>query len=534
MRKIVKQLVALGLAVTMIGSLTACKSETKKTDTKSATATESKDSKDGKEKEVVTLKAFTMGNEPSGGMDKFYEQLDALTVKDLGCKVRFDFIPWGDEKNKINLNITSGEYDLYVGGNFSDYKATATKNAFLDLKPYLKDVPDLVEHYKQASDKALEICEINGHLYGIPQLSKAEGGAGEGFIYRDDLRQEWGLPEINSLETMEKYLYAAKADKRYKNTPIITDNRIWTSLFAMLSGDKYKTMEIGDYAFYSYSDPSKVINILDTPEFKQVVKYAQKWYKDGIIDHDILATEDNAGTKGFELMKADKKPCETNTPFWSATNNYIPGLYTAHPEWKIGFYDYLLDNPNYKNVYIPDYSVGSVISVAAKCKYPDIALKFIEKAHTDRTYYDLLMYGVQGENYKMVDGIPSVEGIAQDNIKPSWTGLNDGYMNYQTKSVNPDWQALQDKYKAMGDKLLKDTNYIPSPKAGFTFDVTNLSTQIASMETVKAQYFLPLVCGITKDVDGDIAKVKAQYEKAGMKEYFDELQKQYDKFNAAK
>lgn len=71
--------------------------------------------------EAVTLKAFTMGNEPASGMDTFYEQLDALTVKDLGIKVRFDFIPWGDEKNKINLNIASGEYDLYVGGNFSDY-----------------------------------------------------------------------------------------------------------------------------------------------------------------------------------------------------------------------------------------------------------------------------------------------------------------------------------------------------------------------------------------------------------------------------
>ena len=63
--------------------------------------------------EVVTLKGFTMGNEPAAGMDTFYEQLDAMTVTDLGIKVRFDFIPWGDEKNKINLNIASGEYDLY-------------------------------------------------------------------------------------------------------------------------------------------------------------------------------------------------------------------------------------------------------------------------------------------------------------------------------------------------------------------------------------------------------------------------------------
>lgn len=521
MKKFGKKLVAFGLAAVMMISLGACKSEEKETATKD-------------EEKIVTLKGFTMGNEPAGGMDKFYEELDALTVKDLGCKVRFDFIPWGDEKNKINLNIASGEYDLYVGGNFSDYKATAAKNAFLDLNPYLELVPDLVAHYKQASDNALKMCEIDGHLYGIPQFGKAEGGAGEGFIYRDDLRVEWGLPEINSLETMEQYLYAAKADERYKDISLITDNRIWTSLWLMLAGAKYGQLDDSQYVWFEYNNPSNIVSIFDTPEFKQVIEYAQKWYNDGIIDHDILAASGNEGTKGYELFKADKKPAETNTPFWSASGNWIPGLYSEHPDWKLGFFDYGLDNPETHVAYIPDYSSATAISVAAQCKYPEIAVKFIEKAHTDRTYYDLLRYGVEGENYKMVDGIPSVADIAQENIKPSWTGLVDGYMDYQIKSVNPDWQALSDKYKEKGNKLLEANGYIPSPKAGFTFNVSDLSTEIAAMETVKAQYMLPLVNGITKDIDGDIANVKAQYEKAGFQTYFTELKKQWDAFNAAK
>ncbi len=521
MKKFRRKFAAALLAVIMMMSLAACKSE-------------EKDTVSNDTGEIITLKAFTMGNEPAGGLDTFYEQLDALTVKDLGCKIRFDYIPWGDEKNKINLSITSGEYDLYAGGNFSDYKATAAKNAFMDLNPYLEQVPDLVEHYKQASEDALKMCEINGHLYGIPQFGKAEGGAGEGFIYREDLRQEWGIPEINSLETMEQYLYAAKADDRYKDTPLITDNRIWTSLWYMSAGAKYGQLDDNMYAWFAYEDPAKVVNLFDTPEYKTVCEYAQKWYKDGIIDHDILAASGNEGTKGFELMKADKKPCETNTPFWSASNNWIPGLYTAHPEWKIGFFDYLLDNPEYKSAYIPDYSSATAISIAAQCKYPEIALKFIEKAHTDRTYYDLLAYGVEGENYKMADGVPSVEGISQENIKPSWTGLYDGYMNYETKSVNPDWQALSDQYKEMGNKLLKNSGYIPSPKAGFTFDVSNLSAEIAAMETVKAQYMLPLANGISKNVDADLADLKAQYESAGIATYFTELQKQWEVFNQAR
>lgn len=533
MKKIFKRLVALGLAVAMTMSLAACKSEEKEADKTSGAVEAETTVSPAADAEVVTLKGFTMGNEPADGMDEFYEQLDALTVPDLGCKVRFDYIPWGDEKNKINLSIASGEYDLYVGGNFSDYKVTAQKNAFLDLKPLLDQVPDLVAHYTQASELSLTMPEINGKLYGIPQFGKVEGGAGEGFIYREDLRKEWGLPEINSLETMEQYLYAAKADSRYKDYALITDNRVYTSLWLMIAGTKYGLFD-DYYTCYEYDNPTKVINVYDTPEWKTVCEYAKKWYDDGIIDHDILAASGNEGTKGVELFKADKKPCETNVPFWSATTNWIPGIYETHPEWEIGFYDYLLDNPDYDSAYIPDTSGATAISIAAQCKYPEIALKFIEKAHTDQTYYDLLKYGVEGIHYNMVDGVPSVADIPQEDILPGWTGLTDGYMSYETKSVNSAWQELQDKYKAMGNKILEDTGYKASPVAGFTFNTSNLSAETAALATVKTQYMLPLADGITKDIDGDLKNLITQNETAGYQTYFDELQKQWDTFNTSK
>ena len=58
---------------------------------------------------------------------------------------------------------------------------------------------------------------------------------GEGFFYREDLRREWGLEEIHDLATMEAYLYRAKQEERYQDAPLITDNRIWSSLWLMLT-----------------------------------------------------------------------------------------------------------------------------------------------------------------------------------------------------------------------------------------------------------------------------------------------------------
>ena len=58
-------------------------------------------------------------------------------TEELGCHLRFDYIPWGDERSQINMAIASGEYDFISNGNFSDYYQQAAKGAFLDLNEVL-------------------------------------------------------------------------------------------------------------------------------------------------------------------------------------------------------------------------------------------------------------------------------------------------------------------------------------------------------------------------------------------------------------
>ena len=99
------------------------------------------------EEPIVNLRALTIGTPPASGLDTLYEQLDQLTILELGCTLRFEYIPWGDERTNINIAVASGEYDFIPGGIFSDYRTLALKNAFLDLNDYLYLVPELVAHY---------------------------------------------------------------------------------------------------------------------------------------------------------------------------------------------------------------------------------------------------------------------------------------------------------------------------------------------------------------------------------------------------
>ena len=514
--------ISLGVSAVMVFSLAACGSKgNQESGNSSGQETNRSTDQGAEDEEIVILKAFTIGQEPAAGTDIFYEQLDALTVKDLGIKVRFDYIPWGDEKNEINLSIISGEYDLYVGGNFSDFKVMAAKNAFLDLKPLLSEVPELAAHYSVVSDKTLESCEIGGKLYGIPQFGKVLNGvmADEGFMYREDLRKEWELPHINSLETMEQYMY--KAMEEYPESSVVMDNRIWSCLWNILAADKY--LEIGSYmdtpyVVVSIDDPYTVIDRTQTPEFKIVLEYASKWYRDGIIDHDILTLSANEGTQITELVKADKKVNTTNSPAWSLTAT-VNEINNIHPEWEMGWYDYVFGKAP---VYLPSVVNATCISINPNCKEAVKALQFIEKAHTDQNYYDLLRWGVEGVNYNRIDGKITTVGIGAKNVKPSWTGLIDGYMEEETLSASAYWQEQMDATRMTPEEF--------SPLDGFIYDLTGLSAETAAMESVKTQYMTPLLCGITQSIEVDYENLQIQLKKAGIEKYIAQLQRQMDIF----
>ncbi len=40
----------------------------------------------------------------------------------------------------------------------------------------------------------------------------------------------------------------------------------------------------------------------------------------------------------------------------------------------------------------------SCISVSAKCQNPEMAVKILEKLHTDQDFYNLISYGVEGNS----------------------------------------------------------------------------------------------------------------------------------------
>lgn len=480
------------------------------------------------EEKTVTLRILTMGEEPTNGMDSFYQQLDQMTREDLGCIVRFTYIPWGNEKQEIDSAIASGEYDIYCNGVFSNYREKAAKNAFLDLKPYLGMVPELTKHYEQLDKAVLEECEMNGKLYGLPQLDYKTSVRNGIFLYREELCDKWGIEKVTDLDSMEQYLYTAKATD-YQKHLMITDNRIWECLFIILGGSDYlEITSIQDmpYAVIDIENPKNVVCRMETEAFKKTLLYVSKWYRDGIIDSDILGVTDNEANRAIQMLLADQKPCETNSTLSAVEQNYIPILYEKNPQWQWNFYYYSEKNP----VYRCSLSNDTCTSISSKCLYPEKAIQFIELAHTNENYYDLLRYGVEGINYEKKDGKILYENISSKDRYTSWTGLSDLFMEKQIILPDEHWNTLVENFQK--EHVWKEMTVGDHPLNGFELDYSNINKE--ELDKAWNVYMKPLVCGVTKDWEADYEIAMEKMYEAGLNEYIEEVQKQVSAYYQSK
>lgn len=472
---------------------------------------------------IVTLRAIILGTEPEEGMTQLYEALDELTVPELGCMLRLEFVPWGNERKQLNIAAASGEYDLLPNGVFSDYQVLIAKNAFLDLNNYLYLVPELVEHYRYYDEKYLENYEIDGCLYGIPQYGSGSlVYTSEGFFYREDLRKKWGLEAVTDFDSLEAYLYRAKKEPQYREEALITDNRIWQSLWILLAGGKYlevDNMQTTPFAVIAAEQPGVVLNRLETPEFKEILGILKRWREDGILEANMLALSDNEGNRGLNLLLTDRKPCESNAPIWSLSSNYLPALVSQHADWEYEFFLYITANEqHYKGSPVG----SSVISVSSKTRYPELAIKLLEKIHTDQRYYDLIQYGIEGIHYNMRDGKISYEGIDSTN-RYGMTVAGDGLLNRAGEEINEQWGVVVDRVNAWMDEKLLEAELSPIDK--FVFTSAGLNRIVDEMEDARLQYFQPLVCGYYED-EQSIAEAIEELEKRGLEQYLESIQTQ--------
>lgn len=424
-----------------------------------------------------------------------------------------------DKGKSFTVKLSPLDYDTFskripldfAAGNAGDlvYTATWINNYFTSAGAgnYLA-LDDLLPKYAPGLWKSIpadiwNAARVNGKIYGV--INVQIWPLTWGFIARQDIMQKYGIDpqKINSYDDLTPYFAEIKKGEP-SMTVWLTDNTG--------NGSTYVATGTGsDDVGYGLSvdpdDPNlKVFNFTASDEYRKAAELNRKWYLAGYTKQDPPAAADAtaAWNNGNIAMQANQANGNIMSPFPTVEKSLMAPLLTT------------------KGV------AGTLTAVNRGTKHPNEALEFLELMNTDRTFYNLMCFGIEGKHYVLTDKALGVVGFPE-----GVTAANDRY------NPNTDWQfgnQFNAYYRSAEDARTKrwerqaalNKEAKKSKILGFTPNPDPVKNEIASVSAVSQQFGKAIELGLVDPADGTKgipAYLKAQ-ETAGLSKIQSEIQRQ--------
>lgn len=490
-----KKLVSMALLVSLaITSLVGCGSSTTSSTDGGKTSSKVDTSKE------VALKWYYIGNGQQKDNDAVQTELNKYLKTKINATVTMQCFDFGSYNDKMKTMIAAGEeFDICFTSNWANYYTdNVAKKAFVDMTDLLTKYAPKTKELLGAD--FLKGSAINGKNYAIP--CNKEKAHQYGILYNKDLVDKYKLADqIKTVKTIDQLEPLLKTIKEKEPTVYgleATASDAPTQLldWDTIGGDKLPGVLTND------STDMKVFDQFSRPEEKTFLETIHKYFKAGYIRQDAASvtdmTTDENGKKIFAMVKSLKPGKDAEMTLSS----------------KVNWTQVEMTTPYISN----RETTGSMMAISSTSKNPERAMMFLELVNTDSTVNNLLNFGIQDKHYvKDGSAIKAGPNNADYNPQIQWVFGNQ-FLNYLYNTEDPQkW----DKFKAFNSSA-KTTKTL-----GFTFDPSNVTTEVASIATVWDKYVPGLQTG-TSDPDTTLAKLEADLKVAGVEKVITEKQKQLD------
>ncbi len=270
--------------------------------------------------ELLTINLMTQAWNP--GWEKDHPVVKVLEEK-LNIILNIEWSPAQEYKQKINtLAAANNLPDFYTIWN-DDFIRYQADGAFLDIKPYLDQYPNLKATY---SPEILAVDNPSDKYYGVPWYVNPT---------RDSIaiRKDW-LDHLNlSLpETLDELYDVAKAftlndpDQNGKDDTVGFSFAVWPETVG------FERLEFIEGAFgvanrWKEQDGKLIPKQVQEEELKAFIGYMRKAYEDGIVDKDFPILKRNEPEEKFDSGKVGISTVNANGIFTRS----IPNLLKSDP-----------------------------------------------------------------------------------------------------------------------------------------------------------------------------------------------------------
>ncbi len=217
-----------------------------------------------------------------------------------GYSVNYEILPSEHASEILMLNMSmENDYDCVVINNVSDFQTLMSAGALLPLNEYIdKYAPRL---WSCVSKEAWQgVSDAEGNVYALPATSSIKKEINTNMTVRLDLAEKAGLGRELPTTLTEFYNYCKALKDYYGDEYTIIagpDNSAFSISRCIMSA-------FGIYNDWMVDDNGKVIYMTEHENFKAMIDFMLKLYKEGILDTDYAINTATSTNSKFSSGKA--------------------------------------------------------------------------------------------------------------------------------------------------------------------------------------------------------------------------------------
>ncbi|MEX1018872.1 MAG: ABC transporter substrate-binding protein [Litorilinea sp.] len=424
----------------------------------------------------------------------------------IGVQLTLEPIDFGAYNDRMQLRLAAGEACdvIFTAPWTNSYTNNVANGALVPLDDLL------VEHapglWASMPPSTWDAARINGVIYGV--INQQIFPKPWGVHVRTDLleKYDFSLDGVERWEDMEPFLEAVRDGEGI--TPVYAASPGATLWRPQYHGYDPLDDGIRFIGIRAADEGLTVVNLLETPEYKEAVDLTKRWVDAGFFPLDPPAADEaraqfRAGLFGMGYHV--EKP-----------GNDVE--MQAAVGWEF-------ESKNLTDPLILD-TAGATATLNAICttsQNPEAAMQVLELFNTDVEVYNLLSRGIEGEHWVWEDKDTQVitfpEGVesGQSGYEPNtdWMYGNQFNAYYRSAAQVGAWEATLE---------MNNTAY-PSQALGFVVDREPIRTEIAQVTAVLDEANQPISFGWVA-YDEAAPDMLERLNAAGAQTIIDEVQSQ--------